>query len=130
VNGGRGGCYAVTGIGHVPIAGDSGDDTVGVNFADAVVVVVGDVQIARAIESDPSGEIKESVGGRSSIAEEPRRTTSPGDGTNDAGCANLPDHVVVAIIDVNISDGSTTNLGNEPLLANSSALLAGPPSPA
>jgi len=87
-------CRAVP-EGERPTAGDRGDQSLAVHLADQLPV--GEVEVARAVDDDPVGA-DGGPGGRTAVAPHPFGS-SPGDGGDDAGRADLANPPVPGVDD-------------------------------
>ena len=100
-----GGGAAVAGGAESTGAGDGGDDTGdGIDAADAIVVGVGDEEIAGGVEGDGVGRVKLGAGRGAAIAGEALSAAS-GDGGEGAGWVEATDGVVTGFGEEEIALG-------------------------
>src|ERR1019366_9345319 len=99
---GAGGRAVVAAEACRPTSGHGRDHAVR-NLADAMVVLVGDVQVAGGIHGDACGIVQLGAGGRAVVAAEACRPTS-GHG-RDHAVRNLADAMVVLVGDVQVAGG-------------------------
>jgi hypothetical protein len=80
--------------------GEGGDDAGGCDFADAIVDLVGDVEVAASVNSDRVRAVE--LGGGAGAVGEPG-DAGPGEGGDDAGGCDFADGMVVGVGDVDVA---------------------------
>jgi len=122
----RGGCQAaIARRAGSAVAGDRRDHPQSVDLADAVIEVVGQVEIATGIESDSCWTIQGRFGRRTAVACETAGTGARNRRDDSCRCFNLADLVVPQLADVNVAGRVPAG----PVGRTIVAFTARPPSP-
>ena len=81
---------------HAAVSGDGGDDSARSDEANPIVAIVGDIEVARGIQADPSWHGQPGSGSGGSIAGESAGAAAR-DGSDDAVLVHLADSAIPAI---------------------------------
>ena len=95
----------------VAVAGERGDDAVGVHLADAVIQRIGDVEVARGIERDALRRIQLRVDRGTAVAGETGARIARHQGQR-AGAIDLEDRIAAAEIDIAAGDRELPRLAD------------------